>query len=246
MHDFSITGMVGERRTLRQKIMYWMTSRADGIITLSEQEAGRLKEMFPHLASRIEYITFGADPSFFKPLEGSRERQVFAAGLDPDRDWGTLMKACSDLDVQLLFATRRSRLERFQPLPSFVTQRQFTVRDLAITYARSQIAVLPLDTRSGLNDAMGCSTLFEMMMSGCAIVATDTHTIRSYITHDENGLLVPERDPESLRAVIERLLNDEALRERLGNNARAYATERLDAEKLAKKLAGYFKKLMHE
>lgn len=242
MHDFSITSMIGDRRTMRQRLMYWMTARCDGIVTLGDEESDALKAMFPHLASRITRITFGADSVFFKPGDASR-RQVFSAGFDPDRDWKTLIRACEGLDIPLVLATRASRLVHVQPLPSFVSHREFTPRDLAAEYAASQVAVLPLDTSSGLNDAMGCSTLYEMMMSGCAIVATDTHTTRSYLVDGENALLVPEGDADAMRAALERLLNDASLRTRLGMNARAYAERNLDAERLASKLAAYFKSL---
>lgn len=243
MHDFSITGLIGGRRTIRQKLMHWMTSRAAGIVTLGIAEKERLEQRFPHLVGKIAYITFGADPEFFKPGEQDKERRVFSAGFDPDRDWQTLIEACQGLDVPLVLATRLARLERFMPLPPFVTHRQFTPRDLAATYASSQVAVLPLDTSTGLNDTMGCSTLFETMMSGCAIVATDTHTMRSYITDGDNGLLVPEGDAGAMRAAIERLLDDAHLRARLSANARAYALKHLDSEKLAGQLAEYFKRL---
>jgi len=111
-------------------------------------------------------------------------------------------------------------------------------------YARAKVVVVPLDTSTGINDAMGSTALFEAMAMGKAIVATDTHTMRSHITHDENGLLVPEGDVAAMRRSIQELLNDADRRARLGRAARAYAIEHLDAEKLTGKLAEYFKKLV--
>lgn len=244
MHDFSITSLIGARRTVRQKIMYFLTSRAAGIVTISQLEAERLRSMFPHLASRIAYITFGVDLGFFKPSTEAKERVVLGAGFDPDRDWKTLVKACENLDVSVHIETRPERLRELSPVPSCVRQTMSSVRELATFYARSSVFVLPLDTSSGLNDAMGCSTLLEAMASGCAIVATRTPTMESYIIDGENGLLVPEGDVESMREAIARLLSDEAFRDRLGANARAYAEAHLDAEKCAVQLAEFFHHLM--
>lgn len=246
MHDFSITGLLGDGRTLKQKVFHFMVTRAAGIVTVGKGETELLKQRFPHLKDRIEYITFGADTTFFKPYEGEKQMRIFGAGFDPDRDWETLVSACEGVDLPLVMATRPERVVKLQPLPAYAEQRMLTVPELARMYAESAIFVLPLDTSTGLNDAMGCSTLFEAMASGCAIIATRTHTIESYITDGENGLLVPEGDIDAMRLAIRRLLEDKELRERLGKNARTYAVEHLDAEKLTEKLAAFFRRLMPE
>ena len=76
MHDFSITGFIGERKTLKQKVFTWMTSRAGGIVTVGREEEQKLKNMFPHLADKISYISFGVDVNFFKPKAGEEKRMV--------------------------------------------------------------------------------------------------------------------------------------------------------------------------
>lgn len=243
MHDFSISSIVGARKTFRQKIFYWMTARSAGIVTMSKRENERLCGLFPHLGGRIACIPFGADPLFFKPLNNQKEKIVFSAGFDSDRDWQLLIQACEGLSVPLLIATRPVRFERFAQLPSFVSHRQFSVQELARQYDRSQVAVLPLDLRTGLNDAMGASTLFEMMMSGCAIVATRTNTTEAYIKDGETGLLVPAGDVSAMRTAIRTLLESESLREKLSKNAYAYARAHLVSENLAQELAEFFKKL---
>jgi glycosyltransferase involved in cell wall biosynthesis len=45
------------------------------------------------------------------------------------------------------------------------------------------------------------------------------------VTHEETGLLVQPGNPPELRAAIDRLLADPALRARLGAAARAWITE---------------------
>lgn len=246
MHDFSITGLMRQHRTLKQKVIYFLVRRTSGIVTISKKEAEQLRILFPHMSNRIAYIPFGVDLNFFKPISTLRERVVFGAGFDPDRDWRTLIKACENLDVPIHIETRLQRLHALEPLPPYVRQTESSVRELATFYARSSVFVLPLDTSSGLNDAMGCSTLLEAMASGCAIIATRTPTTESYITDGENGVLVPEGDVEAMRNVITRLLSDETLRHRLGTNARVYAEANLDAEKCAENLADFFHQLRLE
>lgn len=61
----------------------------------------------------------------------------------------------------------------------------------------------------------------EAMSYGRAIVATTVGGIPELVRHGENGLLCPPRDAHALAAQICRLIEDAALRDRLGRAARA-------------------------
>ncbi len=242
MHDFSITGFLGGGTTIKQTLFRFITSHASGIVTVGKEEAERLKKQFPHLVEGIVDIPCGVDIDFFKPRAVGETRMVLAAGVDSDRDWETLFQACEGLDADVLAATR-PRVGAHGTPPSFVRMQFLTLKDLVDEYARTSVVVVPLNTSTGVNDAMGATALFEAMAMGKAIVATSTHTMRSYIIDGENGLLVTEGDVEEMRFAIKKLLDDKELRARLGRAARAYAVEHLDAEKLAEELADYFKSI---
>lgn len=244
MHDFSIASMIGEGKTPKQRLFRFMTARSGGIVTLSEEEAVRLRQLFPHLAGRIVCIPFGADLAFFKPNMLEKKNTVFAVGRDPDRDWDTLIGIAPEIPAEVLIATHERRVAHLRPLPSNVTAGQFSVEDLIRHYQEAKVFVLPLDTSNGLNDAMGCSALYEALALGKAIVATDTHTMRSYITDGVNGLLVPEGHSQALISAIQRLLEDKALRNKYENASRLYAEEHLDLNKQTHKLATFFKELL--
>ena len=244
MHDFNITAFLGDGRTLKQKLFRFMVERSGGIVTVGKEEERRLKERFPKIANRIAYIPFGVDTKFFSPQQVPEERQILAVGFDPDRDWKTLFDACEGLGVRVIAATRPARVAKLQPLPAFVEVKQFAIKDLVAEYSRSAVIVLPLDTTKAVNDAMGATSLFEAMAMGKAIVATDTHTVRSYITDAENGLLVQEGDVAAMRAAVVSLLDDKEKSDALGAAAREYAIEHLDAEKVTGDLASFFKRLV--
>jgi glycosyltransferase involved in cell wall biosynthesis len=61
--------------------------------------------------------------------------------------------------------------------------------------------------------------LFEYMAAGRAIVASDLPAIREILRDGENALLVPAGDARALAAALRRLVEDPALRERLGRAA---------------------------
>jgi glycosyltransferase involved in cell wall biosynthesis len=69
-------------------------------------------------------------------------------------------------------------------------------------------------------------TLMEAMHSGLPIVTTDVCGMRDVIGDGRNGLLVPVRSPGHIAAAINRLAQDETLRESLGSAARADALSR--------------------
>jgi len=101
--------------------------------------------------------------------------------------------------------------------------------ELGQWYARASVVCVP-SRREGYG-----MTAREAMAYGRAVVASDTGGLRDAIRTGETGLLVPERDPDSLRAAVLQLLGDEELRLRLGTAARAVAREQFsqDAEAAA-------------
>lgn len=86
--------------------------------------------------------------------------------------------------------------------------------DIAEIYRHSDIAVLP-SYSEGLP-----KSLLEAAACGLPIVTTDTSGCREVVDVDQNGYLVPIRDPESLAAALEKLILDPELRHRFGRHSR--------------------------
>jgi glycosyltransferase involved in cell wall biosynthesis len=63
----------------------------------------------------------------------------------------------------------------------------------------------------------------EAMAAGKPVVASNVGGLRDIIIDEETGLLVPRKDPASLRRAIARLLDDAPLRQRLGHAGRERA-----------------------
>ncbi len=71
-------------------------------------------------------------------------------------------------------------------------------------------------------------SLREALAMGCAIVASDVESVTEFITHDDNGLLVPGLDPGTLADTVLKVLADTKLNKRLRVSARRYAETHLD------------------
>ena len=68
--------------------------------------------------------------------------------------------------------------------------------------------------------------LFEYMAAGLAVVAPDQPNLREVLEHDQNALLVRPHHGGALLLALARLVNDAALRSRLGHQARRSIEER--------------------
>jgi len=71
-------------------------------------------------------------------------------------------------------------------------------------------------------------SLLEAMSAGCAIVGSDTQPLQEAIRHDETGRLVGFFDVQALTDQVCELLDNPSERQRLGDNARAFAQENYD------------------
>lgn len=83
--------------------------------------------------------------------------------------------------------------------------------------------------------------LFEYMAAGGTILASDLPAVVEVVADGETSLLTPPSDVPALAAALRRLYSDEALRERLGENAR-HAAEHYSwsrrAERILKQVRG--------
>lgn len=91
-------------------------------------------------------------------------------------------------------------------------------------YERAAVVVVP-SRREGYGVVAR-----EAMAYGRAVVATRVGGLPDAIEDGVTGLLVPPGDARALRAALERVLGDVALRERLGDAARRYALSHLTWE----------------
>jgi glycosyltransferase involved in cell wall biosynthesis len=68
-------------------------------------------------------------------------------------------------------------------------------------------------------------SIMEAAACGTATVASDSPGLRDAVRHEQTGLLVPHGDVVALAEGLRRILQDTALRERLGNSARSFAEQ---------------------
>ena len=70
----------------------------------------------------------------------------------------------------------------------------------------------------------------EYMSQGCPVVVTNNGGQREYVVQEQNGLLVPPGDAKALAEAMARLVDDAALRQRLGQQAKTDFDDHLNYE----------------
>jgi glycosyltransferase involved in cell wall biosynthesis len=99
--------------------------------------------------------------------------------------------------------------------------------DMPAILAQSSVVCLPTTYGEGIP-----RILIEAAACGVPIVATDIPGCREIVGHEESGLLTPPNNAEAVANAISRILYDEALRTRLGDNGRRRVLDKFEIERV--------------
>lgn len=103
-------------------------------------------------------------------------------------------------------------------------------KDMPKYFRAVDLTIVPSITTKKFEEQVGMANI-QSMACGVPVVSTYCGGIPEYVKHNETGILVPERDVDSLAGAITKLLEENELRKKLGKNARKYAVENFDAKK---------------
>ncbi len=116
-----------------------------------------------------------------------------------------------------------------------------TDEDLPAYFHECDVFILPSCERS---EAFGMVQL-EAMAAGKPVVCTELRTGTSFVNvNGETGWVVPARDPGALAAAIQRLLQDAALRERMGAAGRARVLAEFTLEKMVERVMNVYSQIV--
>lgn len=87
-------------------------------------------------------------------------------------------------------------------------------------------------------------SVLEAMAYQCGIVATNVGGIPQMIETEQTGLLIEPKDPEGLKAALQKLLSDPGLCEHLGENAGAKVQKEFSIEKSLQELIKIYQQLL--
>lgn len=232
-------------RTLFSPVQHRFLRRAHAIIASSPDYAASSAVLQRH-ADRVRVIPFGIrpgdagtpDPATVAALrERHGPRVVLAVGrLVYYKGFDYLVRAMDRVDGHLVIVgdgPMQGELERLAGEHGVAHRVTLAgrVESVASYYAAADVFALPATARS---EAFGLVQL-EAMAAGLPVVNTRIPSGVPFVSRDgQTGLTVPPRDPAALAAALTRLLDDAALRARMGRAARERVGTEFSAERMAR------------
>jgi colanic acid/amylovoran biosynthesis glycosyltransferase len=217
-----------------------LVREASFVVVVSDFGTKWLRRSFPDSAHKIHRVYNGLDLSVFKSAVSEHHpvRLLSIGRLIEKKGFKFLIEACRLLRSSgLPFVCQivgegpeHNRLEELILEYHLSDMVQLTgplpQTKLVETLAQSSVFVFPaIHDSSGDTDNLP-TVLIEAMASRLPIVATEIAGIPEIVQHNENGLLVPEKDPARLADAIRVMAGDEALLERFGSASRRIAEEK--------------------
>jgi glycosyltransferase involved in cell wall biosynthesis len=207
LHGSGSAGLFADLELARRtpRLVGAIVRRARVVIAVSEPLAEAARRCG---ARDVRVIPNGIAVPDAPAAEADPPEVLYAGRLSQEKGIEELVAACEGLDLVVAGDG---------PLRGLVPQALgfLSPDDLATRYGRAAVVVCP--SRS---EGFGV-VCAEAMAHGKAVVATAVGGLATLIRHGHTGLLVEPGNPKALRAAIDLLLDNPALRRRVGEAARA-------------------------
>jgi glycogen(starch) synthase len=239
----------------------WMANRADRVVTCSAYMREHVADIYGLEEAQVAVIPNGIDPSELVPVDDLETlRGRFA---QPDEKLVLLVgRLVYEKGFQLALEALPGLIERLGNVRFIVAGSGTAEQEL-----RQQATDLGLDEHGTFVGWIGDDVLhslyriadltvvpsiyepfglvaLEAMASGCPCLVADTGGLREVVPSDKTvGLRFRSRDPQSLGQMAERLLTDDALRDRLVAEASEHVLT-FDWADVARQVGGVYDELV--
>jgi glycosyltransferase involved in cell wall biosynthesis len=224
--------------------------RLPAVLTVSHNSKADIHAQMGVPLERLTVVPVGVDHTVFRPYEDVAKRpgrlMVTSSSDVPMKGLVPLLEAVAKMrverEIELTVIGRpqpkgrvAATIERLGLSDIVTTITGVSDEELARLYGEAQVAVVP-----SLYEGFSLPAI-EAMACAVPVVATTGGALPEVVgVSGETGLLVEPNDPDALVAAIGRLLDDEALRRRLGANGRERVTQRFTWEVTARGTAACY------
>lgn len=207
--------------------------RADAIVAVAQNF---IQRKFPEFLSKTHVIPTGVDLQRFQstPVPDRTELVAFVGRIEHSSAWkgiDQLIKAMALVinhrpQAQLVLVGGGDAVESYRQQAQALGIKNALLTpgpqygpDLVEAYRQATVVVLPSTSDS---EAFSVA-LVEAMASGRPVIGTRIGGTPEVINDEQDGLLVPAKNPEALATAIERVLSDHSFAQRLGDVGAAKA-----------------------
>jgi glycosyltransferase involved in cell wall biosynthesis len=259
-----VTKHIGTSKAKRDFLHRWLYQRVDYLIAISEVIRQNLIATHPISASQVGVVHHGIDLHDF--FQASRARDALREELGFSRDQ-IVFGIIGRLQIgkgYLEFLEMAHQIGRLRPRARFLMVGEATRgepeeanlilnkiehpqlrpivkwvgfrKDVPRLLAAMDVFVFPSHA-----EAFGL-VLIEAMAAGKPVISSNCDGVLEIVRHGETGFLVAPRDVAALTEAAERLLQDEALRQKMGEAGRRLAAEAFSVERTLENIEALYQR----
>ncbi len=241
--------LIKEKKSFWKKAIVYILEKiaykvADIVIFTSEKDKDFALKKFKIPEGKIRLIPNYINTELFKPLDIIKEKNtvLYIGRLSKEKNLFNLIEAMVGVNAKLKIIGQGSQQK---DLVQFVKEKAVNVEFLGAIpneqlpqeLNKSEIFIL-----SSLYE--GCpKALLEAMACGLSCIATDVEGIKEVITHQENGYLC-QTTSQAIHQALENVLNNNDLKEKVGQNARETILNNFALEKIIEKELTLYEKIL--
>ncbi|MCU7927339.1 MAG: glycosyltransferase family 4 protein [Candidatus Thiodiazotropha sp. (ex Dulcina madagascariensis)] len=216
------------RQSAISRLLTGMTLRLSRlIVAVSETIANELRQLWPERARDVFVVPNGVEESLLalKSIQKKEGLVVTTIGnLIPLKDVATIIRAIPNVmkNTQLRVigeGVERAALENLSHELGVAEQVAF-IGAIPPENIKKELSMTDIFVLSSHSEGRP-NVILEAMAAGCAIISSDLPGVRELIDEDVSGLFFEPGDVSALSHHLERLIENEQLRSKLGLNARS-------------------------
>ncbi|MEM2661418.1 MAG: glycosyltransferase family 4 protein [Nitrososphaeria archaeon] len=196
------------------------------------------------------HIPHSVNTEIFKPLEATKSNNkvhiLYVGRLVPEKGIGYLIKVITGMqwkNTEFWFVGDGKLRSFIEALEQKYPVKYFGYIDdqkiLAKIYQSADILVLPT-----ISEELFGIVLIEAMACGLPTIATNTIGPMEIVKNGTTGIVIPKGDIKALKNSIEMLIQDEALRKKMGTNGREEAIKKYDVAVVSKQWMKVIEKVL--
>lgn len=209
-------------------IKYVVQSKyVDVFICFSKNECEYYSNEFNVSQDKFKFSTLGIENiSLPKELKTNKNEKTIISCGRSNRDYNFLYNALKNTNYNLNIISDECKLENCKNITIY---NNVFGRKYLKMLNNSYIAIIPLKDE---NISAGQLVILQAMQLGKPIICTNSNTVSDYIEDGVTGFIV-KKDAESLRALIEKLYNDEELYNKISKNQKEIFEKKFSTKALA-------------
>jgi glycosyltransferase involved in cell wall biosynthesis len=234
---------------LRRGLLRVTDRLVDAIVVNCEAVRRELVECDRVPARLIHLCNNGIDAGSYESVRGRREGPVVIGvicALRPEKGLETLIQAFAQLGeraARLLIVGSGPALDGLQALAAKLDLKDRCVFEPATKHVAERLRTIDIFVLPSLSEAFS-NSLMEAMASGCCVVASRVGGNPELVIEEESGLLFHAGDSADLARCLDRLLNDDGLRERLAEAGTRRIREHFTIAAAAQRMAAIYRSVL--